>query len=291
MTLQPSGTKSTYVPIFREELKEGSFPLKSERWTVTRKDFYDAVRLKQPSMKQYLRGSLIHPALGVFAGKDASVFKWNVNDPYTQALFNRRNFAQEELRWPAFYPPLSRVRLLVLDQAFDVWAKQGVSPRDDFGNVYLSVKDVLVSISSWLHTPISSTRWNEFDFSTKASAIIQHSRRTGTTMEVSEDARDEAAQLAKVADWLPLPSDILADPVENHPFGDEDCEGCVQCCEVTRDEVIQQYADEYFEASGSELSDEPFGMISYDALPIDCWFRGLVNVGPYTYYIETEKLD
>lgn len=280
------------MPVFREELGEDyTLPDKTTRWTCTRRDFYDALQLKQPLMKNYLRGALIHPALGVFAGKDTSVFQWDVTAAYSTALFNRRSFTPEELSWPAFYPPLSRVRLVIHDQAIDIWSEPGVSPVDEFEHSYLSVKDILVAISSFAHSSISRSTWRTFQLHTKVTAIILHSKRTGMTIKVEEDEKDEAAQLAKEADWLPLPPDIMADPIDNHPFGKDACEGCIQCCEVICHEVLHRYADKYFAPLEDDPITEPSRMIMFDTLPIQPWFKGLVNVGPYTYFVETEKQD
>ena len=236
-------------------------------------------------MKSFLRGMLIHPALGTFAGKEPSVFQWNITMHYTTAKFNGRRFTPEELMWPAFYPPISRVRITILNQFVDIGARHGHSPVDDFGFTYISVKDVLLWTQSWLRVSVHFPWWDRAPNQLKELAVKAYAQRTGDRIKIRDEERDIARQLARADPSLPFPQDIISSPINNHPDTRKGCRACVQCAKEIRTRVLNKMFDKFIK------HDRPCGsrtkLIYADVIPVGRWFKGLANIGPYSYYLET----
>lgn len=238
-------------------------------------------------MSTFLRGTLIHPALGIFPGKDSSVFQWDVRTHYTCAKFNRRQFSPEELKWPAFYPPLSRITVWVHGRSANLMSNPvSGSSTDDFGEAYISIKDVLCMITRWLNMPLSCSEWDKLSFAYKICAIKSYALRTGAKFDVSHD-RDLAQRLVVAFPQYFFPQEIISNPIKNHPDSRTNCGACVQCSREAMYKALGPMIVKFVKFDSPRAINTR--LLVRDALPIGCWFKGLTNFGPYLYFMETKS--
>ncbi|KAH8110082.1 hypothetical protein DFH11DRAFT_830776 [Phellopilus nigrolimitatus] len=180
--IPPSRSALTYVPVFREnyDFNTNTFEQQDNPSIENCKTVYALLRGNSPSslMSLHTSRTLTHPALGIFPGKDRSVFDWDVSTSFLSAKYNGRRLTNAELNWTAFYPPLSRVRIGLNRPGgsviiFTIIARAGLSPLDEHGDPYLSLRDVLHGIQEHVSNFVDSEYWSTLPIRVKALVFKQ----------------------------------------------------------------------------------------------------------------------